>query len=88
MIYDTAMKVDLDNGLRFIANFRYNTNKEFTKVKDPSKIQIDSIKLFDSDCSKTMVGTVLRTDASKNKGLKNVRVQCFYAIQKENLHIE
>ena len=32
-VYDQAMKVDLDNGMRFLANFRYNVKS--TTINDP-----------------------------------------------------
>jgi len=34
-IYDQAFNIELDNGMRFIANFRYNIKPDVTK--DPFK---------------------------------------------------
>ena len=63
-IYDQAMKVELDNGLRFITNFRYNLRQE--ESQDPIadgadkfvNIKAGSYASFDSKCSETMVGFV------------------------------
>ena len=62
------MEVELDNGMRFLANFRYNIKNELTK--DPfttasekgigrfSQITSGDYEKFDSICDKTMVGFV------------------------------
>jgi len=67
-IYDQAFNVELDNGLRFLANFRYNLKPEL--AKDPystanekgigrfSQIQSGDYEKFDSECDRTMVGFI------------------------------
>jgi hypothetical protein len=62
------MNIELDNGMRFIANFRYNLKPELSK--DPfktagekgigrfSQIQSGDYDKFNSECNKTMVGFV------------------------------
>jgi hypothetical protein len=64
-IYDQAIKVELENGQRFLANFRYNAKSDLTS--DPQKdalqllyanIHTNDYGSFDSDCGKTMVGFV------------------------------
>ena len=63
-IYDQALKLELDNGLRFVTNFRYNAKPTLTK--DPlndellgyTKLGTGDYGSFNSDCGKTMVGFV------------------------------
>jgi hypothetical protein len=63
-IYDQAMRVELNNGLRFVTNFRYNILESISKnpVKDGadafSEIKAGSYSSFDSKCDQTMVGFV------------------------------
>ena len=68
-IYDQAMMVELDNGLKFVTNFRYNFKAGDPKTADKSKfseIKAGSYELFDSKCDETMVGHVLiNPDAQK-----------------------
>lgn len=63
------MMVELDNGLRFVANFRYNlkdsVSKDPANEKDVSalaaiaSLKSDSTSSFDSKCSETMIGSVM-----------------------------
>lgn len=63
-IYDQSMKVELDNGLRFITNYKYSVKPSVSK--DPTKDSVDEFSAlktsdynkFDSHCDKTMVGFV------------------------------
>ena len=63
-IYDQAMRVELDNGIRFISNFRYNLKPSVSA--DPvgdggntfSSLKTSDYDSFDSDCGATMVGMV------------------------------
>ena len=63
-VYDQSFKVELDNGLRFLANFKYSVKP--TISEDPTKDGADefiSLKTgdynkFDTQCDKTMVGFV------------------------------
>ena len=58
------MRVELDNGARFVTNFRYNIKPELSK--DPLAdgadkfigTQTGDYQSFDSDCHNTMVGFV------------------------------
>jgi hypothetical protein len=58
------MKVELDNGLRFLANFKYTAKPTLTG--DPlndgmlmlADIHSGDYGSFDSDCTGTMVGVV------------------------------
>ena len=67
-IYDQAFNIELDNGIRFLANFRYNIKNEITKdpfqeaiKKGVSKfvaIESGDYDKFDSQCGKTMIGFI------------------------------
>jgi hypothetical protein len=60
------MMVELDNGMRFITNFRYNL-KDGLSVNDKDQLkQISSgtDEFFSSDCKSTMIGSVMLTQAS------------------------
>lgn len=95
-IYDQAFMVELDNGLRFIANFRYSVkpnisanpaNDLFSKF---TGLKTGDYDRFDSVCDKTMIGFVQTlTSVSKDKyGLANHNVQCFYGEQVEHYELE
>ncbi len=63
-IYDQAFKIELENGLRFLANFKYTIKPNISS--DPINdgynkfVQVKSgdYGKFDSQCDKTMVGFV------------------------------
>jgi hypothetical protein len=67
-IYDQAFNVELENGIRFIANFKYSIKNKLSA--DPVKqaktggldsfgaIGSDDYDKFDSVCNQTMVGFV------------------------------
>ena len=63
-IYDQAMRVELDNGTRFITNFRYNIKPSLSQnpLADGASAfagtKTGDYASFDSDCTKTMVGFV------------------------------
>lgn len=75
-IYAQGMMVELDNGLRFVANFRYNLkdsiSKDPTTEKDVSALAAiagltsDSLTSFDSKCSETMIGTLMQSPNADN----------------------
>ena len=56
-VYDQAIKVDLENGLRFLANYKYSVKKELSKnpLKDSatsfSKLEDGDYDKFDSNCA-------------------------------------
>jgi len=58
------MRVELDNGVRFLSNFRYNVNKSISEdpVKDGGNtftgMKTSDYDSFETDCGKTMVGFV------------------------------
>mmetsp|Transcript_4265 Transcript_4265/g.6272 ORF Transcript_4265/g.6272 Transcript_4265/m.6272 type:complete len:100 (-) Transcript_4265:307-606(-) len=62
--YDQAFKVDLDNGMRFITNYKYAL-KEYVDsdplkdgIKKLAELDTDDYDKFYSICDKTMVGFV------------------------------
>ena len=63
-IYDQSFKVELDNGLRFLANFKYTVKPEISQ--DPTQDGADEFSTlktgdyskFDTQCDKTMIGFV------------------------------
>lgn len=67
-IYDQAINVELENGMRFLANFKYDIKPDISK--DPFQDAVSSgigkfaametgdYDKFDSECTGTMVGFV------------------------------
>lgn len=89
-IYDQAVKIELQNGLRFLANFKYTVKAEISQ--DPTKDGSDefqSLKAgdynkFDTHCDRTMVGFVQTIPSIKSNEvytMKEHNVQCFYGVQ-------
>jgi len=63
-IYDQSFKIELDNGLRFLSNFKYTLKPNISKdpedqsVKSFTQLKTGDYGKFDSQCDKTMVGFV------------------------------
>jgi hypothetical protein len=86
-IYDQAFMVELENNMRFIANFKYSlkedvspnpTQELFQKFAD---LKSGDYNKFDSQCDKTMVGFVQEVSSGKNKqSMMQHKVQCFYGM--------
>jgi hypothetical protein len=65
-IYDQAMRVQLDDGTRFITNFRYNVKGDLSVDAVGEGYEhfaqggfgANDYSSFDSECGKTMVGFV------------------------------
>ena len=62
--YDQAFKVELENGKRFLANWRYSL-KEYVQAapmkngaKSISDVQIDDYDKFYSECDRSMIGFI------------------------------
>jgi len=83
-IYDQAFRVELENGMRFTANFRYNVIPDISK--DPladgsSKFEgtgTGDYASFTSKCNESMVGFVQHVGGDKGSSMKNHQSQCFY----------
>ena len=65
-VYDQSFAVELENGMRFLANFKYTIKDEIAKSSGkPSQLMqtYETLKTgdygkFDSHCDQTMVGFV------------------------------
>ena len=63
-IYDQSFMIELENGLRFLANFKYTMKPEVSKNPNSegalkfAEIKSGDYNKFDSHCDKTMVGFV------------------------------
>jgi len=95
-IYDQSFKIELENGLRFLANFKYTIKPELSALpQQEGASHFESIKTgdygkFDSQCDKTMVGFV-QTIPSMNKekySMSEHKVVCFYAEQETHYEME
>lgn len=86
------MRVELDNGMRFVANFRYSIIDRISEdpVKDGAdrfrSIKASSYASFDSQCNKTMVGFVQTIGGEGT--LQNHKVQCFVGKQTKHYDIQ
>jgi hypothetical protein len=89
--YDQAFMVELENNLRFTANFKYtikqnitsNPQKDFAKVEKLFR-KLDAagqpIKYqFDSHCDETMIGFL--HNMSEPSSFENHAVTCFYGVK-------
>ena len=84
-MYDQALKVELESGLRYIANFRYNIKPSVsTEPLTDENLQMDDMHSgdygkFNSDCSKTMVGFVqsIPSVTGERHSLKDLKATCF-----------
>jgi len=85
-VYDQAFRVELDNGLRFVSNFRYNIKPNWSEdpIKDGAEVFADvktsDYDTFVSKCDESMVGFVQQVHGSGGD-MKNHPVQCFYGKQ-------
>lgn len=96
-IYSQALLVELDNGKRFITNFRYNLKESY--LKDPltgdlsklSELSTGSEEAFDSECHSTMVGYVqddYKNSQRASESMKNFKATCFFGQQIEHYDVE
>jgi hypothetical protein len=86
------MRVELDNGIRFTTNLRYNIKSDISAdpVKDGaekfSQIKAGSYESFESKCGQTMVGFVQHMHGVGS--LEKHTVQCFAGKQTKHFDIE
>ena len=96
-IYDQAFRIELSNGLRFLANFKYSVKDDISK--DPTKDGADEFAFlkagdynkFDTHCDKTMIGFVQTMPSVKSNEVFTMnkhRVQCFYGVQSTHYDME
>jgi hypothetical protein len=80
------MKVELENGLRFVSNFRYNAKPTLSaeplsdKLLMFADIHSGDYGSFDSDCSNTMVGFVqsIPSITGEHYSLTDHKASCFF----------
>lgn len=71
-IYDQSFEVELENGLRFLANFKYTIKNNISAKPSQELVQkFDGLKTgdynkFDSHCDQTMVGFVQNIPTMSN----------------------
>ena len=95
-VYDQSFEVELENGLRFLTNFKYTLKNDISKNPSQELVQkFDTLKTgdynkFDSLCDQTMVGFVQQIPSITNKAysLGEHQVQCFYGKQKTHYDME
>jgi hypothetical protein len=85
-IYDQSFKVELDNGLRFLANFKYTVKPEISQ--DPTQDGADEFSTlktgdyskFDTQCDKTMIGFVqtMPKKSSEKGTMSSHKTTCFW----------
>jgi hypothetical protein len=95
-IYDQAFKVELENGQRFVANFRYNAKPAFSA--DPltdsnlalADIHTGAYDSFDSKCDQTMVGFVqsIPSITGEASTLTSHKATCFVGMQDSSNNLE
>ena len=82
-IYDQAIKVELENGQRFVTNFRYNIKPSVSTepLTDTSNLLMEDMHAgdygkFNSDCTQTMVGFVqsIPSVTGERHSLKDLKV--------------
>ena len=83
-IYSQSLLVELENGQRFITNFRYNLNENISKDpltkydhKKLGQMKTGDLDFFNSSCSQTMVGVVQHHDAKTSSSMQNFPATCF-----------
>jgi len=86
----------LDNGIRFLTNFKYTVKNDISKKPSQELFQkFESLKTgdynkFDSLCDQSMVGFVQQIPSITNKSysLTEHQIQCFYAKQRTHYDME
>lgn len=86
--YDQALKVELENGKRFLTNWRYSL-KEYVQsdpiqsgAKGISDVQIDDYDKFYSACDRTMIGVI--HDKGRPSSMAEHHIECFYAVKEDS----
>lgn len=95
-IYDQSFKVELDNGLRFLANFKYTVKPEISQ--DPTQDGADEFSTlktgdyskFDTQCDKTMIGFVqtMPKKSSEKGTMSSHKTTCFWGEQDTHYDME
>jgi hypothetical protein len=89
-IYDQSMMVILEDGKKFVTNFRYNNKDGVDPLKtNASKfagVTTGAYEKFDSQCDQTMIGHVLHEGTTNT--MRDYDAQCFYGVQTLKYNIE
>ena len=89
--------MELQNGQRFVANFRYNAKPTLTTDPEGEAKRLEMVEIhsgdygsFDSNCGQTMVGFVqsIPSMGGSEGSMTNHKIQCFHASQDRNNDIE
>lgn len=95
-IYDQSFSIELENGLRFLANFKYTIKPEISQepVEDGA-VKFKDVKTgdygkFDSLCDQTMIGFVhtIPTMQKERYGMTDHMIECFYGQQETHYDME
>jgi hypothetical protein len=74
--------VQLDNGQRYVANFRHSIKS----MDNLSKVKSDQRDMFNMKCDETMVGFVQMAGAGDE--FQKTKMQCFYGVLDEGASLE
>jgi hypothetical protein len=97
-VYDQALEIELGNGLRFLANFKYAVKPDISiepttdGAEEFVSLKTGDYNKFNSHCDKTMVGFVQDIPSEKASGeyhsMVEHKVQCFWAEQDTHYELE
>lgn len=95
-VYDQSFKVELDNGIRFLSNFKYSVKAQISEnptqdgADEFNTLKTGDYNKFDSQCDKTMVGFVqtMPTISKEKYSMHEHGVQCFYGEQETHYDME
>jgi hypothetical protein len=88
--------IELENGLRFLANFKYSIKPEISHdPEDEGALKFKDVKTgdygkFDSHCDQTMVGFVQTIPSMRKEkyGMTDHMIQCFFGEQETHYDME
>ena len=97
-IYAQSLLVELENGLRFISNFKYTLkdsynsdlihNKNHTRLNE---LSTESEDAFDMKCNETMVGfvqAIAPTGSNPDSDMRSMKTVCFHGVQTKSYNVE
>jgi len=95
-VYDQSFEVELDNGLRFLANFKYTLKQDISPNPQADvyskfmSLKTGDYGKFDSRCDATMVGFVqtIPSVSKERYSMTDHKVQCFYGKQETHYDME
>lgn len=97
-IYAQSLLVELDNGLRFISNFKYTLKDSYNKdlIHNSNHTRLNELSTesedaFDMKCNETMIGFVQdlpQGNAQPDSDMKSAKTVCFHAVQTQSYNVE